>query len=53
MTKESQNNRGCKLNWNGKAVLGPDGKPVMTREYTYTKSDGTRAVVQDQSAGHP
>jgi RHS repeat-associated protein len=39
-------------NRNGKAVLGSDGKPVMTREYTFTTSDGTKVVIQDHSAGH-
>ncbi len=38
---------------NGKTALGADGKPVMTREYTYTKPDGTKVKVQDHSAGHP
>ncbi|WP_077002909.1 HNH/endonuclease VII fold putative polymorphic toxin, partial [Variovorax sp. KK3] len=37
---------------NGKSVLGLDGKPIMTREYTYTRPDGTNAVVQDHGAGH-
>ena len=36
----------------GSAVLGPDGKPVMTREYTYTRPDGSKVVIQDHSAGH-
>ncbi|MBI1906571.1 MAG: PAAR/RHS domain-containing protein [Rhodocyclales bacterium] len=37
---------------NGKAILGADGKPIMTREYTYTMPDGGKVVVQDHSAGH-
>jgi RHS repeat-associated protein len=37
---------------NGRAVLGPDGKPTMTREYTFTREDGSKVVVQDHSAGH-
>jgi RHS repeat-associated protein len=36
----------------GKSVLGLDGKPVMTREYIYTRPDGTKVVIQDHSAGH-
>lgn len=36
----------------GKAILGSDGKPVMTREYTYTRPDGSNVVIQDHSAGH-
>jgi RHS repeat-associated protein len=36
----------------GTSVLGLDGKPVMTREYTYTRPDGTKVVIQDHSAGH-
>lgn len=34
-------------------VLGPDGKPIMTREYTYRRPDGSEVVNQDHSAGHP
>lgn len=36
----------------GSLVLGPDGKPIMTREYTYTRPDGSKVVIQDHSAGH-
>lgn len=36
----------------GSAVIGPNGKPVMSREYTYTRPDGSKAIVQDHSAGH-
>jgi len=36
----------------GSRVLGPDGKPVMTREYSYTRPDGSKAIVQEHSAGH-
>lgn len=35
----------------GKAILGEDGKPINTREYHYTKQDGTKVVIQDHSAG--
>ena len=37
---------------NGKAILGSDGKPTMTREYIYTRPDGSKVVIQDHSAGH-
>jgi hypothetical protein len=37
---------------NGKAILGADGKPLMTREYTFTRPDGSKVVIQDHSAGH-
>jgi len=37
---------------NGKRILGTDGKPIMTREYTYMRPDGSKVVVQDHSAGH-
>ncbi|SEP83996.1 RHS repeat-associated core domain-containing protein [Pseudomonas cuatrocienegasensis] len=46
VTKVPMTNRG------GTSVLGLDGKPVMTREYTYTRPDGTKVVIQDHSAGH-
>jgi uncharacterized protein RhaS with RHS repeats len=36
----------------GRAVLGPDGKPIMTREYDFTRSDGSRIIIQDHAAGH-
>lgn len=36
----------------GKTILGEDGKPINTREYHYTKQDGTKVVIQDHSAGH-
>ena len=32
---------------NGKAILGSDGKPIMTREYTFTRPDGSKVVIQD------
>ena len=37
---------------NGKAILGSDGKPIMTREYTFTRPDGSKVVIQDHFAGH-
>jgi len=29
-----------------------DGKRVETREYTFTREDGSKVVIQDHSAGH-
>lgn len=37
---------------NGRSVLGTNGRPIMTREYQYTRSDGSRVIIQDHSAGH-
>jgi RHS repeat-associated protein len=36
-----------------RAVRGPDGRPIRTREYIYTLPDGTKVIIQDHSAGHP
>ena len=36
----------------GKAILGKNGKPIMTREYTYAKPNGGKVIIQDHSAGH-
>lgn len=45
-------NRVKMTNRDGSSILGKDGKPIMTREYTYTRSDGSKVVIQDHSAGH-
>ena len=37
---------------NGKVVLGENGKPIMTREYLFTRGDGSKIIIQDHSAGH-
>ncbi|WP_086055257.1 HNH/endonuclease VII fold putative polymorphic toxin [Protofrankia coriariae] len=37
---------------NGHRVLGENGRPVMTREYTYVRPDGSKVIIQDHSAGH-
>ena len=37
---------------NGRAILGPNGRPIMTREWIYTRTDGSRVVIQDHRAGH-
>ena len=37
---------------NGNTILGKDGKPITTREYTFSKTDGSKSIIQDHSAGH-
>jgi len=37
---------------NGKVILDENGRPVMTREYNYTRTDGSTVVIQDHGAGH-
>ncbi|MEZ5944333.1 MAG: HNH/endonuclease VII fold putative polymorphic toxin [Planctomycetaceae bacterium] len=36
----------------GNKILGADGKPVMTREYEFSRPGKTSVVIQDHSAGH-
>ncbi|MCY1019272.1 HNH/endonuclease VII fold putative polymorphic toxin [Pyxidicoccus sp. MSG2] len=36
----------------GNRILNDARKPIMTREYTYTRPDGSKVVIQDHSAGH-
>jgi len=36
----------------GKPVLDANGQPVYTREYKYTRSDGSGVVIQEHSDGH-
>ncbi|MFB7860721.1 putative T7SS-secreted protein [Streptomyces sp. NPDC056069] len=36
----------------GHQVMTEDGKPIMTREYHYTREDGSHVIIQDHSAGH-
>lgn len=36
----------------GKPVIGRNGRPLMSREYTYIRKDGSKVVIQDHSAGH-
>ena len=39
---------------NGKAILGKDGKPIMTRQYHFDKPNNNASVIiQDHSSGHP
>ena len=37
---------------NGSAILNDEGKPIWTREYQYTRHDGSKVIIQDHSAGH-
>ncbi len=36
----------------GQTVKDSSNQPIMTREYTYTRADGSKIVIQDHSAGH-
>ncbi|KAA0946451.1 type IV secretion protein Rhs, partial [Pseudomonas sp. ANT_H14] len=33
-------------------ILDTKGKPILTREYEYTREDGSKIVIQEHSAGH-
>ncbi|WP_141733559.1 HNH/endonuclease VII fold putative polymorphic toxin [Oligoflexus tunisiensis] len=46
VTRERMTNR------DGSTILNENKQPIMTREYTYTKPDGSKVVIQDHSAGH-
>ncbi|MFY0575470.1 HNH/endonuclease VII fold putative polymorphic toxin [Cystobacter fuscus] len=37
---------------NGNRILNDAKQPIMTREYTYTRPDGSKVLIQDHSAGH-
>jgi hypothetical protein len=37
---------------NGRNILGADNQPIYTREYRYTRTDGSKIVFQEHSAGH-
>ncbi|MFC7928641.1 putative T7SS-secreted protein [Streptomyces cinereoruber] len=37
---------------NGHQVMSEDGQPIMTREYHYTREDGSQVIIQDHAAGH-
>ncbi|ADM97669.1 Putative membrane protein [Dickeya dadantii 3937] len=39
-------------NSEGESILGKDGKPIWTREYQFTRQDGSKVIIQDHSAGH-
>ena len=36
----------------GNDVLDSSGKPIYTREYQYTRDDGSKILIQDHTAGH-
>ncbi len=36
----------------GKKILDDTGRPIQTREYHFTRLDGSKVVIQDHSAGH-
>ncbi|WVV48201.1 HNH/endonuclease VII fold putative polymorphic toxin [Pseudomonas sp. NA13] len=36
----------------GESVLTSEGKPILAREYQFTRPDGSKVIVQDHSAGH-
>ncbi|MCS0601263.1 HNH/endonuclease VII fold putative polymorphic toxin, partial [Streptomyces sp. LP11] len=36
----------------GRQIMDDSGKPVMTREYVYTRSDGSKVIIQDHAHGH-
>ena len=36
----------------GRTIVGGNGMPITTREYTYTRPDGSQVVIQDHGAGH-
>jgi len=39
--------------FNKTPILNPlTRKPVWTREYQFTRADGTKVIIQDHSAGH-
>lgn len=37
---------------NGKWIVNAEGQPIKTREYTFSRLDGNKVVIQDHSAGH-
>ena len=36
----------------GESILNSDGKPILAREYQFTRADGSKVIIQDHSAGH-
>lgn len=36
----------------GQSILDDNGMPIYTREYSFTRPDGSRVVIQDHGAGH-
>ena len=37
---------------NGHNILDANHKPIYTREYTYSRPDGSKIIIQEHSAGH-
>ncbi|KHD27853.1 hypothetical protein LH67_15035 [Xenorhabdus nematophila] len=37
---------------NNETIIGNNGKPIWTKEYQFTKANGTKVIIQDHSAGH-
>ncbi|MET9351290.1 HNH/endonuclease VII fold putative polymorphic toxin [Streptomyces termitum] len=37
---------------NGHQIMNESGQPIMTREYHYTREDGSQVIIQDHAAGH-
>ena len=33
-------------------ILDNKGKPIMSREYEFTRANGSKIIIQDHSAGH-
>jgi len=40
-----------KTDRNGKVMLDKTGKPISTREYEFTRPDGSKIIIQEHSAG--
>lgn len=40
------------LDINGHKTLDSNYKPIITREYHYTRTDGSKIVIQEHSTGH-
>ncbi|MEU7591019.1 HNH/endonuclease VII fold putative polymorphic toxin [Micromonospora sp. NPDC049230] len=36
----------------GRRILDENNRPIITREYVYTRPDGSKVVIQDHAAGH-
>jgi hypothetical protein len=36
----------------GRQIIRADGQPVITREYVFTRQDGSKVLIQEHSAGH-
>ena len=36
----------------GRAIMGANGSPIITREYIFKRNNGDKVIIQDHSAGH-